>query len=41
MQITYLKFMQKWLATYKGKPVGVGNSIAEAITNALEAINNK
>jgi hypothetical protein len=41
MQIKYLKFMQKWLASYQGKAIGIGNTAIEAIGQALEVITRK
>lgn len=38
MIIEYIKVMQKWLVSYKGKPVGVGETIPEALQNALLAV---
>ena len=38
MKITYLKFMQKWLCSYQGEAIGVGDTISEAIGQGLEVI---
>lgn len=41
MNITYLKFMQKYLVSYKGKAIGVGDTISEALGQALLIIYTK
>lgn len=35
MQIQYLKFMKKYLVSYKGKPLAVGENLAQALADAL------
>jgi len=35
MIITYLKFMKKYLVSYHGKPLAVGENLAEALRDAL------
>lgn len=41
MTITYLKFMGKWLAKYQGRALGVGDTLSEALGQALEVITRK
>jgi hypothetical protein len=41
MKIEYLKFMQKYLISYKGKPIGVGNNISEALAQALATLKTR
>ena len=35
MQIQYLKFMQKYLVSYKGKALAVGDNLPQALADAL------
>ena len=41
MKIEWLKFMQKYLITYKGKPLAVGDNLAQALADALYLVTLK
>ena len=41
MQIYYLKFMQKYLVKFHNRPIAVGNTFAEAITEGYKNIINQ
>ncbi len=41
MQIKYLKFMKKWLVSYKGRAIGIGETIPEALGKALSLIQSE
>ena len=38
MHIRYLKYVKKWLSTYKGNQLCVGNSISEVINDSIKII---
>jgi hypothetical protein len=35
MQIIYLKFMKKYLVSYHGKALAVGDNLAQALADAI------
>lgn len=41
MKLEYLKFMRKWIVSYRGKARAVGNTQAEAIDQACELLKLK
>lgn len=41
MKLEYLKFMRKWIVSYKGKARAVGNTQAEAIEQAMILLKSK